>query len=159
MPAGSDRVPDTDLPVTFRPLGVRMAVVLFGLLLVGVCAVVWLAFPAEVRARFDVLQRITLLLIGLGFAAIGYAMARCRVEARPEGLLVVNGFRVREYAWGDVAGVRLRPGAPWAVVELADGSTAAAMGIQGSDGPRATAQLQRLRSILAEHPGGDGSRR
>ena len=150
MPAASDAAGAAELPVTFRPLGVRMAVILFGVMLVGVCAVIWFAFPPDVRARFDIFQRLTLVAIGLAMGAGGYALGRCRVEARSDGLVVVNGFRSRAYPWSDVAGVALRPGAPWAVLELADGSTRAAMGIQGSDGARASAQVQRLRSILAQ---------
>lgn len=150
MPAGSDPTRGTTLPVTFRPLGVRVAVILFGVLLVGVCAVIWFAFPPEVRARFDILQRLTLLAFGLAFAAGGYALARCRVEARPDALVVVNGFRTRRFAWAQVVGVTLRAGAPWAALDLSDGTTIAAMGIQGSDGSRAAAQVQRLRAILAQ---------
>ena len=150
MPAGSDPSRATTLPVTFRPLGVRVAVALNDVLLLGVCAVIWFASPPEVRARYDILQRLTLLAFGLAFAAGGYALARCRVEARPDGLAVVNGFRTRRFAWAQVVGVTLRAGAPWAVLDLSDGTTTAAMGIQGSDGSRATAQVRRLRAILAE---------
>jgi hypothetical protein len=151
MPAGSDA--PAGPPVTFRPLGVRIAVAVLGVLLVGVCAVIWLAFPPSVRDQFTVLQRLTLLGFGTALAAGGYALARCRVDARPDGLLAVNGYRSRLYAWGDVAGVTLRAGSPWAVLQLADGSTAAAMGIQGSDGARAAAQVRQLRGLLAGHTG------
>jgi hypothetical protein len=153
MPADSE-APAGETPVTFRPLGVRIAVVALGVMLVIVCAVIWLAWSPEVRARFDIFQRFTLLLIGLALGTGGYALARCRVEAGAEGLLVVNGFRSRRYAWGDVAGVSLQAGAPWAMLRLADGSTTAAMGIQGSDGGRASQQVRRLRSLLEEHSGG-----
>jgi hypothetical protein len=155
MPAGSERSAGSwsgaPRPPRFRPLGVRLAVAALGVALVAVCAAIWFSFPPDVRARFDVFQRLTLLGIGLAFAAGGYALARCRVDVVPDGLVVVNGFRSRSYAWGEVAGVTLRPGAPWAVLRLADGSTAAAMGIQGSDGARATRQVEQLRSLLAEH--------
>jgi hypothetical protein len=156
MPAGSDPVEGTTVPVTFRPLGIRIATVVLGLLLVGVGAAVWFAFPQSVRDQFTLLQRLTLLGFALGMAAAGYALARCRVEARPEGLLTVNGFRSHLYAWGDVAGVTLRAGAPWAMLELADGGRAAAMGIQGSDGSRAVSQVRQLLGILdARHGPGE----
>jgi hypothetical protein len=150
MPADSDAPTGATLPVTFRPLGVRLAVIALGVMLVAVCAAVWFAFPESTRDKFTFLQRLTLLGFGLVAAVAGHAMARCRLDARADGLQVVNGYRTHRYSWGEVAGVSLRAGAPWAVLELSDGSTAAAMGIQGSDGNRAVGQVKRLRSILVE---------
>lgn len=151
MPADSE---PKALPVTFRPLGVRIAVLVLGVLLVAVCAVIWLAFPQHVRDQFTLLQRLTLLAFGLAAAAGGYALARSRVEARTEGIVAVNGYRSHAYPWDQLAGVTLRAGGPWAILELADGSTAAAMGIQGSDGARAVAQVRQLREIMRSRHGG-----
>lgn len=151
MPAGSDPEP---LPVTFRPFGVRIAVLVLGVLLVAVCAVIWLAFPQHVRDQFTFLQRLTLIAFGLAAATGGYALARSRVEARAEGLVAVNGYRSHTYSWDQVAGVTLRAGGPWAILELSDGSTTAAMGIQGSDGARAVAQVKHLREIMRSRHGG-----
>jgi hypothetical protein len=74
------------------------------------------------------------------------------VVARREGLLVVNGFRSRELEWAEVIAVHLPPGAPWVVFDLADGTTASAMGIQGSDGARAQAAVRELRALIARPP-------
>lgn len=153
MPADSDAVAATTLPVTFRPFGVRIAAAVLGALLLLVTAGIWIAFPQSVRDDFTTFQRITVIAFGVGAAAGIYALARSRIEARPEGLLVVNGYRSHLYAWGDLAGVTLRAGGPWAILELADGSTASAMGIQGSDGSRAIAQVKQLRQVLAQQTG------
>lgn len=156
MPADSEAVTGpTALPVTFRPFGVRIAGVVLGALLFGVTAGVWMAFPESVREQFTAFQRVTVVAFGLAAAAAIYALARSRVEARPDGLLAVNGYRRHLYPWKDVAGVTLRAGGPWAILELADGSTAPAMGIQGSDGAKAVAQVKRLRVILASRHGQD----
>lgn len=148
MPAASE--PGAGQPVLqrFRPFGIRFAAVALGLLLFAVVAAVWLAFPEETRDTFTPGQRLT--LVGLGLAAVlaGYAMGRCRIDARTDGLLVVNGFRARHYSWAEVTGVTLRAGGPWAILELRDGSTAPAMGIQGSDGDRAVRQVRMLREIM-----------
>lgn len=149
MPAGSEPVGRT-LPVTFRPVGIRLAAVALGVLLFGVTATVWVAFPQEVRDAFTWLQRLTVIGFGLAAVFAGYVMGRSRVEAREDGLVVVNGLRTRHYAWGEVARVTLRAGGPWAILELADGSTAPAMGIQGSDGARAVAQVKQLRAIMRD---------
>ncbi len=148
MPAGSE---PSDLPRTFRPFGVRIAVSVLGTLLVVAVVAIWLAFPQDIRDQFTAFQKLTVIGFGLMFYAGGYALARSRVVARPDGLTVVNGYRRRRLDWNEVLGVTLRRGSPWAVLDLSDGTTVAAMGIQGSDGARASAQVRRLRSLVAAH--------
>lgn len=147
------------LPATFRPLGVRIAVAVLGVVLFGVLAAIWFAFPESVREQFTLFQRLTLVVFGLAIAAAGFALARSRVVAREDGLFLVNGYRQHLYPWAEVSGVVLRAGAPWAIVELSGGETTAAMGIQGSDGNRAVGQVRRLRAIIAAHvpPASEGS--
>ena len=108
MPAGSDRPPGpalTPLPHTWRPLGVRIAVIGFGVMLLVVCAAAWFGFDESVRDRFSLLQRLTLGLMGAGLAACGWALARARVTAEMEALVVVNGFRTRHLAWEEVIAI------------------------------------------------------
>lgn len=145
--------PEAQLPVTFRPFGVRIAALVLGLLLLVVVVVIWLAFPASVREAFSTFQRLTVMALGIGAAAAGFALSRSRIVAREDGLLTVNGYRSHLYAWDEVSGVTLRAGGPWAILELADGETASAMGIQGSDGARAVQQVRALRRILAARHG------
>jgi len=150
MPAASD--PKRVVPsATFRPYGVRIAAAVLGVLLVAVVVGIWLAFPQSVRDQFTTFQRLTVLAFGVAAGAAIYALARSRVDVREDGLLAVNGYRSHLYPWDQVAGVTLRAGGPWSIIELADGSTASAMGIQGSDGARAVAQVKRLRVHVAEH--------
>ncbi|CAN5311733.1 PH domain-containing protein [soil metagenome] len=138
------------LPHTFRPFGVRIAVYLFGGLLVLVTAVIWFTFPQSIRDQFTAFQRGTVIALGLGFLALGWGLARSRVEARDSGLNVVNGYRSRTFEWNEVLAVTLRAGSPWAVLDLSDGTTVSAIGIQGSDGARATRQVRELRSLVEE---------
>jgi PH (Pleckstrin Homology) domain-containing protein len=144
MPADSEPT----LPRTFRPLGVRIMVAVLGFLLVLVVSVTWFAFPPEIRDQFTAFQIATVFALGLGFYAAGYALARSRVVARQDGLTVVNGYRTRHYEWNEVLRVTLRPGSPWAELDLSDGTTVAAMGIQGSDGPRAQRQVRQVRILV-----------
>ena len=77
------------------------------------------------------------------------ALMRCRVSATPERLVVVNGYRRRELELGRRSSrCSLPTGAPWATLDLADGTTVAAMGIQGSDGARARTAIRELRTLL-----------
>ena len=144
MPAASD----PKLPHTFRPFGVRMAVFVFGGMLVLVTAVIWFTFPDDIRAKFTTFQRGTVIVLGLAFLALGWGLARCRVEARVEGLRVVNGYRSRRLEWSEVLAVTMKPGSPWAVLDLSDGTTAQALGIQASDGARARRQVLELRRMV-----------
>ncbi len=147
MPAGSDPAVPT-LPHTWRPFGVRIAGALFGGMLFIVCAAAWFGFDPETRAKFTGFQRGTLVFLGLLAFSAGFALVRSRVVAEPDRLVVVNGYRRHEYQWAEVLAVHLPPGAPWAILDLADGTTAAAMGIQGSDGDRAQTAVRQLRALI-----------
>jgi hypothetical protein len=93
-------------------------------------------------------QRGTLVFFGLLGFALWFALVRSRVVAEAERLVVVNGYRRHEYAWPQVVAVRMPPGAPWVTLDLADGTSAAAMGIQGSDGDRAKRAVRELRAVV-----------
>lgn len=147
MPAASDG-PTVALPRTWRPLGVRLAVLFFGGMLLVICTFAWLGFDPSVRARFTLFQRSTIVALGLLYAAVGYALARSRVVAQETGLTVVNGFKRHVYEWAEVVAVRLPQGAPWATLDLADGTTVSVLAIQGSDGDRARDAVRGLRSLI-----------
>ena len=123
---------------------------MFGGLLLAVSLAAWFLWDPETRAKFTLLQRSTVIGLALLFFAAGYALVRSRVVARPDRLVVVNGYRRREFEWAELIAVHLPPGAPWAVLDLADGTTAPAMGIQGSDGARARTAVRELRAVIAE---------
>lgn len=136
------------LPHTWRPLGVRLAVIFFGLLLLVVCAAAWFGFDQSVRDRWTLLQRATVLAFGLGAAFVGWVLSRSCVTARSDGLVVVNGLKRRELDWAQVLAVHLPPGAPWATLDLADGTTVSVMAFQGSDGSRAQRGVRELRTLI-----------
>lgn len=140
--------PEMVLPHTWRPFGVRMAGAIFGGAVLLVALVAWFAFPPEVRDKFTPFQRGTIVFFVLLAYALGYGLMRSRVVADDGRLVVVNGFRRRDFAWAEVIAIRLPPGAPWATLDLADGTTCAVMAIQGSDGPRATTAVRELRALI-----------
>ena len=154
MPAGSDRVPPS-LPHTWRPMGVRVAVIGVGLMLLVVCAAAWFGFDQSVRDRFTLLQRGTLLVMAAGLTTCGWALARARVTAEMEALVVVNGFRTRRLAWAEVLAIHLSEGAPWATLDLADGTTISAMAFQGSDGGRARDGVRQVRALIDRQDSGN----
>jgi hypothetical protein len=141
----SDPVP---LPRTWRPLGPRIAGAVAGGVLVLMAVVLWFTFDEETRDAITPFQRGTVLAMGAGMLAALYALIRSRVVAEADRLTVVNGYRRRDFEWAEVIAVRLPPGAPWVTLDLADGNTCAAMGIQGSDGARAKAAVRELRALV-----------
>ncbi len=155
MPAASEPTPrpaapgdPVPLPHTWRPLGVRLAGWGFGVSLLVMVAVTWFSVPREVRDATTVFElTLMLLFVAMGVAAMT-ALMRCKVVATGEHLVVVNGFRRREFDWPQVVAVSLPAGAPWATLDLADGTTVSAMGIQGSDGDRARTAVRELRRLL-----------
>lgn len=135
---------------TWRPLGVRLSGIFFSALLLVVSTAAWVYLPADIKAVFTPTQRAT--TIGLYLAALGvwWAMMRSRVTATEGGLVVVNGFKRRDLEFAQVVSVRLPRGAPWAQLNLSDGTTVPAMGIQGSDGKRAQRAVSELRALIEE---------
>jgi len=145
MPAGSDAV---SLPHTWRPLGVRLAGGGLGGMLLVVIVAAWIAFPQEVRDSFTIFQRGTLVFLGLLAFSAWFALVRSRAVATEQGLTVVNGYKRYELEWAEVVAVHLPLGAPWAMLDLADGTTCPVMAIQGSDGARAKTAVRELRSLI-----------
>ena len=145
MPAASEPLP---LPHTWRPLGVRLAALIFGFGLLAICAMAWVGLDAEIRDVFTAPQRLTLLGLGLMIVAALHALSRSRVTAEADRVVVVNGYRRRVFDRHAVVSVSMGRGAPWATLDLDDGSTVPAMGIQGSDGDRARDAVRELRAVL-----------
>jgi hypothetical protein len=127
---------------------VRLAVIFFGGLLAVVCVAGWVAVGPAVRGRVTVYQQATVVLLAIGAAVIGWALVRCRVTASRRGLEVVNGFSTHHYEWAEVLAVHMPQGAPFPTLDLADGTSRPAMGIQATDGDRAKLALRELRLVL-----------
>jgi hypothetical protein len=137
------------LPRTYRPLGPRIAGIFGGGALLAMMVLLWyVGFDQATRDAVTGLQRGIVIAAFLGGFACLYALVRSRVTATESGLTVVNGYKRHEYEWAEVVAVRLAQGAPWVTLDLADGTSAPAMGIQGSDGPRAKQAVRELRLLL-----------
>jgi hypothetical protein len=149
MPAVSEPVLP-DLPHTWRPIGpmVMGIVLLAGLFVIS--ALTWIGFDAETKAKFTLVEKLTLLFFALLILVLVHALVRSRVVARRERLVVVNGYRRREFEWAQIVAVNLPPGAPWVTLDLADGTNVSAMGIQASDGARARTAARQLRLLAGE---------
>ncbi|MCM1012522.1 MULTISPECIES: PH domain-containing protein [unclassified Brevibacterium] len=134
----------------FRPRRVRaLGFVGAGVVFVGfaVLSVALLVVDWRPWTWFDV---VWMNLLGVLFSA---ALLRVgSIEARPDeaGLTVRNIVRTRRFGWGQILGVTFSTYGddPWAILDLADGSTCAVMAIQHADGPRAYDEVARLRKLV-----------
>lgn len=141
-----------DRPI--RPRGARVvAWVLFALLVVG--TVIFLVVAPRVlgTAVFgldDQLYTVVLMAIICFFV---YRQATVRIVPRAEGIVVRNFVTTRRLAWAQVVGVRCGPDHPWGRLDLSDGTTMSAMGIQTSDGEFAMSEARRLATLLTGYEG------
>ena len=139
--------------VTYRPLGSRVAAAVGAVCLVAVLAVMWLAFPQDVRDSFKLVEILTLLLFLAAALSILYGIARTSVTYDDAHIQIRNGFRDHEVAWSDVHSLWMERGMPWATLTTDAGRRVLVMAVQGSDGERAAAQVRQMRERAIEARG------
>ncbi|WP_100835151.1 PH domain-containing protein [Kitasatospora fiedleri] len=139
------------LPVTWTPR--RNRAVLYALCAVLVVLFSVLAVVLPESWQFN--DRVMMACSGLLFAAVGLMLARPKVVADAEGLTVVNFVRSRRLSWAEVVRVNFRAGDPWVVLDLADGTALAAVGIQPGGGREQAIRAARaLRDLVEERGAG-----
>jgi hypothetical protein len=131
---------------TWRPRRARIIPYVLAVAVVAGMIVLAVAMPSP----WALGDRLGLVAIGLIVAGILHMLARSRVTADDRGLVIVNGLRTHEYEWAEILGVSMAEGAPWPTLDLADGSTIIAMGIQASDGARADRAVAELTALVHE---------
>lgn len=135
----------TDLPRTFRPRWGRRVPWAFGVVLLVAAVVLATVLPSSWSAG----DRILMVATGLLMAEFLRRLGDVRVRADDEGLLVANILAKRRLAWAEVVSLRLLEGDPWLVLDLSDGTTLAAMGVQGSEGAYARHQAAELARLVS----------
>lgn len=139
------------LPVTFRPSRTRAVLVTIGAALFAVLTAVALTLPAVTPA-----ERVSFVFAGLLCLGVLLLLSRPHVTADEGGVTVVNLTTRRRLEWAEVLGVNLRQGDPWVSLDLADGTTLPAMGIQpGIAKERAIADACALRALAEAHGTGE----
>ncbi|NEB78560.1 PH domain-containing protein [Streptomyces sp. SID14478] len=113
------------LPVTFRPG--RTRAILHGL---GAACFVVITVIALAIDSMSPGEQISFVFTAALFWGVLALLARPKVVADDEGVTVVNVARSRRLAWAEIVQVNLRPGDPWVFLNLTDGTSLAAMGIQ-----------------------------
>ena len=134
------------LPVTFRPT--RTRVVLLGAGVVILTVITSVAWALEVSPG----EQVGFLVTALLCFGVLLLLSRPKVTADRDGVTVVNLTTRRRLEWAEIVQVNLRPGDPWVLLDLADGTTLPAMGIQPGIAKRqAIRDVRALRRLAEAH--------
>ncbi|MGW1954981.1 PH domain-containing protein [Streptomyces sp. NPDC001920] len=131
------------LPVTFRPGRTRAV-----LLTAGVAIFVVITTVALLLERLSPGERLSFVFTAALMSGVLAMLARVKVVADESGVTVVNIATRRRLDWAEIVQVNLRPGDPWVFLNLSDGTSLPALGIQpGIAKERAIADARALRAL------------
>ncbi|KUN97227.1 PH domain-containing protein [Streptomyces caeruleatus] len=131
------------LPVTFRPGRTRAV-----LLSAGVAIFVVITAVALLLEKLGPGERLSFVFTGALMFGVLAMLARVKVVADETGVTVVNIATRRRLEWAEIVQVNLRPGDPWVFLNLSDGTSLPALGIQpGIAKQRAIADARALRAL------------
>lgn len=137
------------LPVTFRPGRTRAV-----LLAAAVVTFVLVSTIALLLDRLSPGERLSFIFTAALLAGVAVMLARPKVVADETGVTVVNFASTRRLAWAEIVQVHLRVGDPWVFLDLSDGTSLAAIGIQpGIAKAQAVADARALRSLVEARSG------
>lgn len=106
--------------------------------------------PKDGLNAFHLYDRLAVVVLALIVAAVLLALARVRVIATGSHLTVINIVRRRQLEWAEVVSVRMARDDSWAMLDLSDGTSLAAMGIQSADGERGQIAAVQLAMLIEE---------
>jgi hypothetical protein len=136
------------LPTTFRPTVTRVVLLSIGAGAFAVLTVIGLLLPPLTQG-----ERVSFIITGALFLGVLLLLSRPRVTADEWGITVVNLTATRRLEWAEVLEVNLRVGDPWVYLDLADGTTMPAMGIQPGIAKKHAFEDARKLRALAEQRG------
>ncbi|MET8568182.1 PH domain-containing protein [Streptomyces sp. NPDC004783] len=132
------------LPVTFRPGRTRAVLVVL-----AVAALVTVSAVGLLLNGLGPGERLSFVLTALVLAGVLMLLARPKVVADQSGVTVVNLTTKRHLEWPEILRVNLRSGDPWVFLDLSDGTSLPALGIQpGIAKQRAIADARALRALV-----------
>ncbi|MER6328502.1 PH domain-containing protein [Streptomyces sp. NPDC001034] len=143
----SDLTALPDLPVTFRPGHTRAI-----LLTAGVAIFLTISGIALLLEGLGPGERMSFVVTGALIFWFLAQLARIKVVADESGVTVVNIASKRRLDWAEILQVNLRPGDPWVFLNLSDGTSLPALGIQpGIARERAIVDARALRALAEAH--------
>ncbi|MEV7076114.1 PH domain-containing protein [Streptomyces sp. NPDC091972] len=131
------------LPVTFRPGRTRAV-----LIAAGVAIFVTITVIALLLEQLGPGERLSFIVTAALLAGVLFLLARVKVVADESGVTVQNIAGRRHLEWAEIIQVNLRPGDPWVFLNLSDGTSLPALGIQpGIAKQQAIADAKALRAL------------
>ena len=131
------------LPVTFRPGRTRAVLVT-----AGVAIFVTITVIALLLEQLGPGERLSFIFTAALLAGVLFLLARVKVVADESGVTVQNIAGRRHLEWAEIIQVNLRPGDPWVFLNLSDGTSLPALGIQpGIAKQQAIADAKALRAL------------
>lgn len=148
MSAPAPRPELPTLPVTFRPTRTRVV-----LLTVGAAMFVVITVIAMTLEQLSAGERSSFVFTALLFFGVLALLSRPKVVAHEDGVTVVNLTRTRRLSWAEILRVNLRVGDPWVFLDLSDGTSMPALGIQPGIARQQAIRDARTLRALAENRG------
>ncbi|MFJ5831026.1 PH domain-containing protein [Streptomyces sp. NPDC093089] len=136
------------LPVTFRPGRTRAV-----LLTMSAAMFVVVTGVALMLERLGPGERVSFVFTAALLSGVLVLLSRPKVVADDQGVTVVNITRTRRLAWAEILKVNLRPGDPWVFLDLSDGTSLPALGIQPGIAKEAAIRDARALRDLADSRG------
>ncbi|MDC0769707.1 PH domain-containing protein [Streptomyces sp. HD] len=131
------------LPVTFRPGRTRAV-----LLTAAAAIFVVITTVALMLEKLSPGERLSFVFTAALMSGVLAMLARVKVVADESGVTVVNIATRRRLDWAEILQVNLRPGDPWVFLNLSDGTSLPALGIQpGIAKQHAIADARALRAL------------
>ncbi|MFD4946943.1 PH domain-containing protein [Streptomyces sp. NPDC058239] len=147
MSAPAPRPELPTLPVTFRPTRTRVV-----LLTVGAAMFVVITVIALTLEQLSAGERSSFVFTALLFFGVLALLSRPKIVANEDGVTVVNLTRTRRLSWAEILRVNLRVGDPWVFLDLSDGTSMPALGIQpGIAKQQAIRDARTLRALAEKH--------
>ncbi|MFJ5550740.1 PH domain-containing protein [Streptomyces sp. NPDC093225] len=131
------------LPVTFRPTRTRIVLLAAGAVMFATITAI-----AVLLDRLSTGERLSFVFTAVLLSSVLVLLSRPKVVADEDGVTVVNLTSKRRLEWAQILRVNLRPGDPWVFLDLNDGTSLAALGIQpGVAKAKAVADARALRAL------------
>ncbi|MFK4147319.1 PH domain-containing protein [Streptomyces sp. NPDC004065] len=142
------------LPVTFRPASTRVVLLTAAVAIFGVIVTVGMLLEGVSPG-----ERVSFVVTAALLSGVLLLLARPKVVAEDSGVTVVNITGRRTLEWAEIVQVNLRPGDPWVFLNLSDGTSLPALGIQpGIARRQALADARTLRALVEARAIGDPER-
>jgi hypothetical protein len=135
-----------------RPHRVRWVAGVTALAVVTVFTVVAVLLRGDgTGVYFRTADQVSMVLLGALIGGAALLLARPRLRAVEEGLLVRNVLGERLFPWAVVEDVTFPDGASFARLELPQDEYVAVMAIQAADGEKAVAAIEDVRALHRRH--------